>query len=211
MRARCGGSGTLCAGALAVVLGLLVLAGCGGGGETAATEPTASEGEAGEAGTTSGGEADPGATGGEAEATGPAEADPGATGGGGEATAPAGSEAPAEFLALESFQSPSGNIGCVLSDGEARCDAAKHSWAAPRPADCPAGSDAGQGLYVGAAGEAGVVCAGDTTLDDSAPVLAYGTAAEGGGTVCVSRRAGLTCTNGDGHGFTIGAQAYKLF
>jgi hypothetical protein len=135
-------------------------------------------------------------------------------GGTGEAeapTEPAESEAPGEFVELESFQSPSGNIGCVVIEGAARCDAGKHSWAAPRPADCPSEVDSGQGLEVGASGEAGVVCAGDTARDRSAPVLDYGTASDVGGTICVSRKAGITCTNSDGHGFTISAESYRLF
>jgi hypothetical protein len=177
-----------CAAFAGVVLALLVLAGCGGATTTTVTEERTVTEAAPEGGD--------GATAGEA---------------GAEATEAAESEAPGELLALEAFQSPSGNIGCVLIAGEARCDAAKHSWAAPRPADCPDGSDAGQGLQVGASGAAGVVCAGDTTLSTSAPVLEYGTAAALDGTVCASRRAGVTCTNADGHGFTISAQSYELF
>jgi len=181
--------GLPCAAVFGTVLALLVLAGCGGGSTTTVTEERTVTEAAPQTETSGGGE----------------------TGGGGETTGAAESEAPAELLALESFQSPSGNIGCVMIDGYARCDAAKHAWAAPRPADCPPQSDAGQGLEVDASGAAGVVCAGDTTLSTSAPVLEYGTASESGGTVCVSRKAGTTCTNAAGHGFTVSAESYRLF
>ncbi|MEZ5076925.1 MAG: DUF6636 domain-containing protein [Solirubrobacterales bacterium] len=187
--------GAPCTAGFGVALTLLVLAGCGGSTATVIEERTVTEAApagTGEAGDEEGGGAGSGGTGG--ETTGAAE-----------------SEAPAEFLELDSFQSPSGNIGCVMIEGEARCDAAKHSWAAPRPEGCPEGIDAGQGLQVDASGAASVVCAGDTTLSTAAPVLEYGTASESGGTLCVSRRSSVTCTNADGHGFTISAQAYELF
>lgn len=183
---RCLVPGVPCAGLFGVVLALLVLAGCGDSTTTVTEERTVTE-------------------------TSPADATEGSGTDTGEATVPAESEAPAEFLSLEAFQSPSGNIGCAMLEGYARCDAAKHSWAAPRPADCPPESDAGQGLEVDASGAASVVCAGDTTLSTSAPVLEYGTASEVGGTVCVSRKAGVTCTNSAGYGFTISAQSYELF
>lgn len=54
------------------------------------------------------------------------------------------------------------------------------------------------------------MCAGDTTLNAKATVLAYGSEARVGGTTCVSREAGITCTNGAGHGFTISVGRYRL-
>lgn len=115
-------------------------------------------------------------------------------------------------LELDAFQSPSGNIGCILIEGNARCDIDKHGWTPPpRPASCSDQVDYGQGLTVEREGEAGVVCAGDTAMNQKAPVLGYGEAAEGDGTVCASRKDGITCTNADGHGFFISVQGYKFF
>lgn len=121
------------------------------------------------------------------------------------------SEVPTRVVHLTSFQTPSGNVGCYLSGGAARCDISERDWSAPRPAGCPTESDFGQGLTVGRSGAGEVVCAGDTTLDPSAPKLAYGSASRAGGTTCVSRARGLTCTNSGGHGFFISVQSYRLF
>jgi hypothetical protein len=121
------------------------------------------------------------------------------------------SEAPAEFVELRSFQSPSGNIGCFVTNGSARCDIADRSWSAPRPKGCPAESDYGQGLRV-SQGPGQVVCGGDTALDPGAPKLAYGTASEVGDFICISRKTGITCSQvPSGHGFFINKDEYRTF
>jgi hypothetical protein len=121
--------------------------------------------------------------------------------------------APEAMLHLTSFQSPSGNIGCSLLDGRARCDISKREWSPPpRPPGCPNEVDFGQGLEVGRNDESGsFVCAGDTTLNPEAPKLAYGSNDSSGGLVCASRTAGIACTNSSGHGFAISIQAYRTF
>lgn len=106
------------------------------------------------------------------------------------------------------FQSPSKNIGCVMFDGGARCDARKHQWdAGPPPANCPL--DYGQGIQVGAKGKADFVCAGDTTLG-AGPELRYGESSEVKGANCVSAEDGVTCTSSSGAGFFISIQSYKF-
>jgi hypothetical protein len=121
-------------------------------------------------------------------------------------------EAPTAVVHLQSFRSPSGNIGCIMFEGGARCDIRKRDWAPPsRPASCPEQVDFGQGLTVGHTGQASLVCAGDTALDPSAPQLGYGEASELGGTQCISSSEGITCANHSGHGFFVSIQSYKLF
>lgn len=114
---------------------------------------------------------------------------------------------------FEAFRSPTGNIGCIISDEGARCDIAQRDWNAPRPAGCPAASDYGQGLTVDDEdGPGTVVCAGDSTLDPAAPVLAYGESASIGDFTCTSEQAGVTCRDdGDNRGFFISKQSYRLF
>jgi hypothetical protein len=114
---------------------------------------------------------------------------------------------------LGSFRSPTGNIGCVLIDGDARCDIAQRSWSPPkRPASCPSIVDFGQGLEMQATGDPGFVCAGDTSRDPSSPSLGYGIASKVGPFECVSRSSGMTCTRTtDGHGFFLSIQAYRIF
>jgi hypothetical protein len=124
------------------------------------------------------------------------------------------SEAPTRVVHLASFESPTGNIGCMLFAGEtARCDIVHHTWVLPpRPASCPQIVDFGQGLEVGTSGSGRFVCAGDTARDPTSPKLSYGTASQIGDFLCVSRSTGMTCTNqASGHGFTLSVQQDRLF
>jgi hypothetical protein len=119
---------------------------------------------------------------------------------------------PKRILHLKTFRTPSGNIGCAMYEGGARCDIRKRDWKPlPRPAACSREVGYGQGLEVPAGGEAGFVCAGDTALDPSASSLAYGTASRVGGSECISRMDGITCVNRAGHGFFISIQSYQVF
>lgn len=119
----------------------------------------------------------------------------------------------AETVHLSSFQTPSGNIGCVLLGGTARCDISKRTWKPPaRPNGCPEQVDFGQGLQVGRTDESGsFVCAGDTAMNPEAAKLAYGTDDRFGGFLCDSSTSGVTCMNAGGHGFFISIQAYRTF
>jgi hypothetical protein len=205
--------------ALLLVLAALI-AGCGGGGSTTVIEKTVTveqEGEGGEGPGGGGGETK-GDDGSGGETT---DDDGGQTTGGDGTTGGGGAddgekedkvEAPTAVVHLQSFRSPSGNIGCVMFEGGARCDIRKREWSPPsRPASCPEQVDFGQGLSVDHTGEASFVCAGDTALDPSATALEYGEASEMGGTQCISRSEGITCANHSGHGFFISVQSYRLF
>ena len=56
------------------------------------------------------------------------------------------------------------------------------------------------------------VCAGDTTLDPTARVLAYGTSTVVTGFRCASATSGMTCSSRrTGHGFFISVQRYRRF
>jgi hypothetical protein len=175
-----------------LMLVVALLAGCGGGGTTTVTvERTVRE------------PAPAGAPGGVKEAAAQQEA--------AEKKAEEAQE-PARIVHLKTFRSPSGNIGCVLFEGGARCDIRKRDWSPPaRPASCPKEVDFGQGIEVSRSGEASFVCAGDTALDPTASALAYGTASRIGGSECISRSNGVTCVNQAGHGFFLSIQSYQVF
>ncbi len=119
----------------------------------------------------------------------------------------------ARLVHVANFRSPTGNIGCAIAGGAARCDISQRSWTPPpRPSSCSPQVDFGQGLEIGKAGAARFVCAGDTARDPSSPKLAYDTGTQVDGFICMSRFSGMRCTNSAiGHGFTISAQGYKLF
>jgi hypothetical protein len=55
------------------------------------------------------------------------------------------------------------------------------------------------------------VCASDSVIDPAAPVLDYGRSITRWGLSCTSRRTGMTCTNAEGHGFTVARRSQKVF
>jgi len=114
---------------------------------------------------------------------------------------------------LTTFRSPTGNIGCVMLDGTARCDILQRSWKPPpHPASCSHEVDFGQGLVVGHSGKGTFVCAGDTALDPGGTPLRYGDASVEGDFACVSAFTGMTCRDlSDGHGFFISRERYRIF
>jgi hypothetical protein len=120
---------------------------------------------------------------------------------------------PVRIVHVATFKSPSGNIGCMIIAGTARCDIRQRSWSPPpRPATCPNVVDFGQGLTVGGSGTGGLVCAGDTTLDPAAQIVPYGTDTVVGSFRCASATSGMTCTNtSTGHGFFLSAQGYRVY
>jgi hypothetical protein len=119
-----------------------------------------------------------------------------------------------EATSLQSFtgfQSPSGNIGCVIGRrGGVRCDIRNRDWRPPpKPASCRL--DWGFGLTVGRQGRGRFVCAGDTTLGQGRR-LAYGDAIRRGRFRCISRRSGMRCVNRrNGHGFVLSRERARRF
>jgi hypothetical protein len=110
------------------------------------------------------------------------------------------------------FETPSHNIGCYLSQHDARCDIRDRDWSPPpEPKSCiKFGVDYGQGLVVGP-NNAEFVCAGDTVLGGPG-LLGYGHSARRGSIFCVSRSAGITCRNADNrHGFFLARARYRIF
>ena len=112
------------------------------------------------------------------------------------------------------FQSPTGNIHCAMYtfDGraEARCDLRSYTPSySKRPAGCQ--QDWGMAFGVGARGKGELLCVGDTVQDPGNPVLPYGEAVSLGGISCVSAKTGMTCTNAEGHGFSVAKAKQKLF
>ncbi len=104
-----------------------------------------------------------------------------------------------------SFQSPSGNIHCLAMTGTwngVRCDISDLTMSFPVAPDwCE--FDWGISFEVETDGVAQPACVSDTVMNPDAPVLAYGQSVSVGGITCTSAETGMTCQNGQGHGFTI--------
>ncbi|GAC1486140.1 MAG: hypothetical protein NVS1B9_04880 [Solirubrobacteraceae bacterium] len=115
--------------------------------------------------------------------------------------------------ALREFQSPTGNIGCVMDSGsfgvQVRCDIDKHTWVAPpRPRSCML--DWGHGVLVSGSGRGRYVCAGDAALH-LGPHLAYNRSITLGRLRCTSLFTGVRCLNrATGHGFTLARSHVSL-
>ena len=98
-----------------------------------------------------------------------------------------------------SFQMPSRNIGCLYGFERLRCDIL--SGLEPEPdGECEFDW---VGVDIGSTGPAAANCGSDTVYDAGAPTLEYGSTWSRGGIVCESEESGLTCTNGEGHEFTL--------
>jgi hypothetical protein len=129
----------------------------------------------------------------------------------GAASASASASGAARQGSFTQFQSPSGNIGCVIGrQGGARCDIRNRNWRPPpKPASCML--DWGFGLTVDRRGRGTFVCAGDTVLGQGRK-LAYGKAIRRGRFRCVSRQSGMRCVNRrNGHGFALSRQRARRF
>lgn len=111
------------------------------------------------------------------------------------------------------FRSPSGGIHCMISqyDGEryVRCDIMDATASYPRPKDCDL--DWGHAYGIEETGKGYMMCAGDTIGWNPVPTIPYGSSISDMGFVCRSERTGMTCENGQGHGFTVSRKKQKLF
>src|SRR5262249_61184902 len=91
-----------------------------------------------------------------------------------------------------------------------RCDIREQtSKRPPRPKDCDL--DWGDSYSVGVTGSGYLTCHGDTTADTSDPVLAYGKTWSAYGFSCVVATTGLTCKNGQAHGFFLSQPPSNAF
>lgn len=160
----------------------LALASCGGGETMTVTETTAVPAQTETAGTE----------------TGPSDAPP------------SGDTPPAEATyGPGHFQTPTGNIGCLLLEDMARCDIAERNWEPPPPPE-PCQLAYGNAIRLNRGG-AEFICAGDTARGGP-KTLGYGSAAQRGPFLCQSEQAGLTCTNVfTGEGFFLSRQRYEIF
>jgi hypothetical protein len=111
------------------------------------------------------------------------------------------------------FQSPSKNIACQYFDYDKqnilRCDISAMETKPRRPADCDL--DYGGAFEMNAKGAAARLCHGDTVMDRSLPVLAYGEVWQRGGFTCKSEQTGVTCFNADRRGFSLARARQEVF
>jgi hypothetical protein len=115
------------------------------------------------------------------------------------------------------FQTPSKNIACQFftdsgqrsDQGVLRCDIMNLETRPRRPADCEL--EWGNAFEMTAKGAASRICAGDTIMDPSLPVLAYGEVWQRAGFTCRSEQTGLTCFNAMQRGFSLARVKQDVF
>jgi len=112
------------------------------------------------------------------------------------------------------FQAPSGNIHCMMIDGEyaeTRCDIRDFTPSfTDRPADCE--GDWGDSLGISPGDRRGrTICHGDTVMMRENPVMGYGNRMQHGGMECEVEKQGVTCFNAEGHGFSISRAQQAVF
>jgi len=110
------------------------------------------------------------------------------------------------------FRTPSGNIGCGFTDDPSqylRCDILHSSDMPQRPRSCDL--DYGYAYGMKRKGRSVILCAGDTVVNQDAPVLRYGRTKRIGPFTCTSRRTGLTCSNRSHHGFFLSRTDIRRF
>jgi len=115
---------------------------------------------------------------------------------------------------LIQFQSPTGNIHCMIVTGdyaEVRCDMIELTPTYRKP---PPNCEGDWGAYfiVGLSSRRGALaCVGDTVISEDSIVLGYGKTLSLGGFDCSSEKTGMTCTNPAGHGFALSRAKQQLF
>ena len=115
---------------------------------------------------------------------------------------------------LQTFQSPTGNIHCLIATEPAEAAVASCEVQAftgsipPRPKDCDL--DWVPGASVDGKGKVHLFsCQGDTLVDPHHKILAYDTAITHGGFRCSASRTGITCKAKSGHGFLVSRAVIK--
>jgi hypothetical protein len=97
----------------------------------------------------------------------------------------------------------------ALRSIRATSDIAEMATNPRRSADCDL--EWGYAFELASKGSGTRICYGDTVLDKTLPVLAYGEVWQRGGFPCKSEQSGITCFNADRHGFSLSRAKQEVF
>ena len=109
------------------------------------------------------------------------------------------------------FQSPSGNISCLLGSSDVACDVSDYTYQMPPGPPCSQHISWGNrfGLQQGKPAE--MMCHGDTLRVPGEQTLNYGQTISAGTITCESQPSGMKCTDGStGHYFRVSRDSYNL-
>ena len=109
------------------------------------------------------------------------------------------------------FQSPSGNIYCVIDTGGVACDISYFTYQPPPPPECGKHLPWGSRFTLAPGKPSAIECHGDTLRVPGEPILDYGHTISAGTLTCDSEPAGIKCTDtSSGHFFEVSRDAYNL-
>jgi uncharacterized protein DUF6636 len=111
------------------------------------------------------------------------------------------------------FETPSGKVGCgvFLDPTSLRCDTMYETSFSRSGHTCTEG-DYGHAFQVFPTGNGKAICAGDTVASATdSHTIPYGKTWLLGPFSCTARQSGLTCSNGQGHGFALSVESQRLF
>lgn len=128
------------------------------------------------------------------------------------ATAAASLALPATARAdSQNFQSPSGNIACMLGADGAACDIADYTYQPPPPPECGKHLKWGNRFTLSAGKPGAIECHGDTLRVPGARILNYGQTISAGTITCASEPSAMTCKDSSsGHYFLVARESYGL-
>ncbi len=111
----------------------------------------------------------------------------------------------------QDFQSPSGNIYCVLDSGGVACDISEFTYQASAPPECGKHLAWGNRFRLTAGRPAAIECHGDTLRVPGEPTLGYGQTISAGTIGCDSEPTGMKCTDSStGSYFRVSRESYDL-
>jgi hypothetical protein len=109
------------------------------------------------------------------------------------------------------FQSPSGNIVCLLSNSSVACEISDYTYQLPPPPPCAQHVAWGNRFTLEENKTPELTCHGDTLRIPGEPTLHYGHTVSGGTITCDSEPTEMKCTDANtGHYFRISRDSYDL-
>ncbi|WP_036359197.1 DUF6636 domain-containing protein [Mycobacterium asiaticum] len=110
------------------------------------------------------------------------------------------------------FQSPSGNIFCIIAADGAACDIREYTYTPPPPPECAQHIAWGSRFTLSPGKPGAIECHGDTLQLPGEPALAYGQTISAGSITCASsEQAGMKCTDSaSGHYFRVSRDSFDL-
>jgi hypothetical protein len=109
------------------------------------------------------------------------------------------------------FQSPSGNIYCILDPASVSCDIKDYTYQPPPPPECAQHVKWGNRFSLERGKPGTMVCHGDTLRVPNETTLNYGQKISAGTLTCASEESGMKCTDsGTGHYFRVSKDSFDL-